>query len=76
MQLEITSKKIRKIREGEFQKKIPVEIQHLVRRKIRILENIQSVSDFESLPFIINQSSKKKETGSFVIKLPNNWRLH
>ncbi|MFC1731014.1 hypothetical protein ACFL6I_11835 [candidate division KSB1 bacterium] len=75
MLLEITSNKILKIVSGEIQKKLPIDIQQIARRKIRMIINAQNFNDVEVQPLVKRLKSKGKMTNTYIMKLENNWRL-
>lgn len=56
------SKETEKIWEGEKVKKIPHEIQQIVRRKLRMINNSQNVSDLRIPP-----SNRLEKLRSFIV---------
>jgi proteic killer suppression protein len=62
MILSFDTKETKKIREGERVKKIPIEVQEIGRRKLRMLNNSNSLTDLKVL------SSKRLEKLSGDLK--------
>lgn len=67
------SKITKKIWEGERVKKLPDEIQHIVRRKLRMINNSQNWSDLRIPPS--NRLEKLKGNDYFSIRINNQWRI-
>lgn len=67
------SKDSEKIWDGERVKKIPIEIQHNGRRKLRMLNNSQNLSDLRIPPS--NRLEKLKGSDFFSIRINDQWRI-
>ncbi len=67
------SKDTEKIWKGERVKKIPIEIQHIGRRKLRMLNNSQNLSDLRIPPS--NRLEKLQGSEFFSIRITDQWRI-
>ncbi|MFW5701096.1 MAG: type II toxin-antitoxin system RelE/ParE family toxin [Cyclobacteriaceae bacterium] len=68
------SKDTEKIWDGERIKKIPLEIQQIGRRKLRMLNNSQNLLDLRIPPS--NRLEKLKGKGEFYsIRINDQWRI-
>ena len=67
------SKDNEKIWGGERVKKIPIEIQHIGRRKLRMLNNSQNLSDLRIPPS--NRLEKLQGSDFFSIRINDQWRI-
>jgi toxin HigB-1 len=67
------SKVSRKIWEGERIKKIPLEIQQIGRRKLRMLNNSQVLKDLKIPPS--NRLEKLKGKEFYSIRINDQWRI-
>lgn len=68
-------KETEKIWNGEFSKKLPIEIQHIARRKLRMLNNSTDLADLKIAP----SNRLEKLTGDlkkyYSIRINNKWRI-
>lgn len=69
------SKETERIWEGERVKKIPSEIQHIGRRKLRMLNNSQDISDLRIPPSNRLEKLKGKAKDFYSIRINAQWRL-
>jgi len=69
------SKDTEKIWQGERVKKIPLEIQKVGRRKLRMLNNSQNLSDLRIPPSNRLERLKGKEKDFYSIWINNQWRI-
>jgi proteic killer suppression protein len=69
------SKDTEKIWQGERVKKIPLEIQRVGRRKLRMLNNSQNLSDLRIPPSNRLERLKGKEKDFYSIRINNQWRI-
>ena len=69
------SKDTEKIWKGERVKKIPLEIQRVGRRKLRMLNNSQNLSDLRIPPSNRLERLKGKEKDFYSIRINNQWRI-
>jgi len=69
------SKDTEKIWQGERVKKIPLEIQRVGRRKLRMLNNSQNLSDLRIPPSNRLERLKGKEKYFYSIRMNNQWRI-
>ena len=69
------SKDTEKIWDGERVKKIPKEIQQIGRRKLRMLNNSQDVSDLRIPPSNRLEKLKGKAKNFYSIRINDQWRI-
>jgi len=69
------SKNTHKIWQGERVKKIPLEIQKVGRRKLRMLNNSQNLSDLRIPPSNKLERLKGKEKNYYSIRINDQWRI-
>jgi proteic killer suppression protein len=62
-----------KIWNGEHVKKIPIEIQQIGRRKLRMLNNSQNLSDLRIPPS--NRLEKLQGSDFYSIRINDQWRI-
>ena len=67
------SKDTEKIWNGERVKKMPIEIQQIGRRKLRMLNNSQNLPDLRIPPS--NRLEKLKGTDFYSIRINDQWRI-
>lgn len=67
------SKDTEKIWNGERVKKLPLEIQKIGRRKLRMLNNSQDIADLRIPPS--NRLEKLKGTDFYSIRINDQWRI-
>jgi proteic killer suppression protein len=67
------TKDTEKIWNGERVKKMPIEIQQIGRRKLRMINNSQNWSDLR-IPSS-NRLEKLKDSDFFSIRINNQWRI-
>ncbi len=67
------SKDTEKIWNGERVKKIPIEIQQIGRRKLRMINNSQNWSDLRIPPS--NRLEKLQGSDFYSIRINNQWRI-
>jgi toxin HigB-1 len=69
------SKDTEKIWEGERIKRIPIEIQNIGRRKLRMLNNSQNISDFRIPPSNRLEKLAGKGKDFYSIRINDQWRI-
>ncbi|MCF8366681.1 MAG: type II toxin-antitoxin system RelE/ParE family toxin [Bacteroidales bacterium] len=69
------SKDSEKIWLGERVKKIPLEIQHLGRRKLRMINNSQDIQDLRIPPSNRLEKLKGSLANFFSIRINDQWRI-
>lgn len=69
------SKDTKKIWEGEQNKRIPIEIQQLGRRKLRMLYNSQNIYDLRIPPSNRVEKLSGKLSEFYSIRINNQWRI-
>ena len=67
------SKTTEKIWNGEAVRKIPIKVQQIGRRKLRMINNSQNWSDLRIPPS--NKPEKLKGTDFFSIRINKQWRI-
>lgn len=67
------TKDTEKIWNGERVKKMPIEIQQIGRRKLRMINNSQNWSDLRIPPS--NRLEKLKGSDSYSIRINDQWRI-
>lgn len=69
------NKETRKIWEGERIRRLPVEIQEIARRKLRMLNNSQNVSDLMIPPSNRLEKLKGNFKAFYSIRINDQWRI-
>jgi len=69
------SKDTERIWQGERVKKIPLEIQQVGRRKLRMIHNSQSLSDLGIPPSNRLEKLKGKGKDFYSIRINDQWRI-
>ena len=64
-----------KIWNGEREKKLPIEIQHIARRKLRMLNNSVVISDLRIPPANRLEKLTGKLKDFYSIRINNQWRI-
>ena len=67
------SKDTEKIWNGERVKKMPIEIQQIGRRKLRMINNSQNLTDLRIPPS--NRLEKLKGSDFYSIRINDQWRI-
>jgi proteic killer suppression protein len=75
MILSFGSKETQKIWDGERVKKIPNEIQEISRRKLRMLNNSQNLTDLQIPPSNKLEKLKGDRKEYYSIRVNNQWRI-
>ena len=69
------SKDTEKIWEGEIIKHLPIEIQNIGRRKLRMLHNSQSILDLRIPPSNRLEKLSGKLSDFYSIRINDQWRI-
>ena len=69
------SKDTEKIWNGERIKRIPIEIQHIGRRKLRMLNNSQNIGDLKIPPSNRLEKLSGKLRDLYSIRINDQWRI-
>ena len=69
------SKITEKIWQGERVKKLPLEIQQIGRRKLRMLNNSRNVNDLRIPPSNRLEKLKGNKKDFYSIRINNQWRI-
>ncbi len=69
------SKEAEKIWNGEFSKKLPNDIQHIARRKLRMLNNSHTLNDLRIPPSNKLELLKGKRKEQHSIRINDQWRI-
>ena len=64
-----------KIWNGEASKKLPLSIQQVARRKLRMLNNAKYITDLRIPPNNRIESLKGKRQGEYSIRINKQWRI-
>ncbi len=64
-----------KVWEGGFSKKLPVQIQAVARRKLRMINNARRIEDLRIPPNNRLESLKGKRKGQWSIRINDQWRV-
>lgn len=75
MIVSFASKETEKIWRGERVKKIPDEIQHIGRRKLRMLNNSHSLNDIRIPPSNRLEKLKGNRKNAYSIRINDQWRI-
>ncbi|MBN1768976.1 MAG: type II toxin-antitoxin system RelE/ParE family toxin [Prolixibacteraceae bacterium] len=73
MIISLGSRETEKIWNGERIKKIPIEVQQIGRRKLRMLNNSQNLSDLRIPPS--NELEKLQGSDFYSIRINIQWRI-
>jgi proteic killer suppression protein len=65
----------KKIWEGIISKKLPLDIQQVARRKLRMLNNAQSLNDLKIPPANRLEPLKGDRSGQWSIRINDQWRI-
>lgn len=69
------TKDTEKIWQGERVKRIPIEIQYIGRRKLRMLNNSQNIADLRIPPSNRLEKLAGKGKDSYSIRINDQWRI-
>jgi proteic killer suppression protein len=69
------SKETEKVWEGIRSKKLPEEIQHIARRKLRMLNNSIDLNDLTTPPSNKLEKLKGKMKDCYSIRINDQWRI-
>ena len=75
MLINFKCKETQKIWKGEVSLSLPREIQHIARRKLRILNNAKKLSDAMCPPGNHLEALKGKRKGEHSIRINSQWRI-
>lgn len=64
-----------KIWKGTFSKKLPSHIQQVARRKLRMLNNAQTLNDLKAPPANKLEALKDDRKGQYSIRINDQWRI-
>lgn len=64
-----------KVWEGEFSKKLPVQIQAVARRKLRMINNARRIEDLRIPPNNRLEPLKGNRKGQWSIRINDQWRV-
>ena len=69
------SKETQKIWQGFVSRKLPIHIQHVARRKLRMLNNAKELNDLSIPPANRLEALKGKRKGQYSIRINDQWRI-
>ena len=75
MILDFGDKETKKVWLGEFSRKLPVEIQHVARRKLRMIHRSQDIIDLIIPPSNHLEKLKGSLEGYYSIRINMQWRI-
>lgn len=64
-----------KVWKGEFSSKFTNEIQHIARRKLRMINNAQNINDLRITPSNRLKKLKRDLKGSYSVRINKQWRI-
>jgi toxin HigB-1 len=68
-------KEARKIWEGTISRRLPMDIQAVARRKLRMLNNARHLNDLKVPPANRLEALKGARKGQFSIRINDQWRI-
>jgi len=68
-------KEARKIWEGTISRKLPIDIQVVARRKLRMLNNARYLNDLKVPPANRLEALKGARKGQYSIRINDQWRI-
>lgn len=75
MIVDFGNKETEKVWNGEFSKKLPVNIQQIARRKLRMINNSQDIEDLRIPPSNRLEKLKGKLKDYYSIRINKQWRI-
>ena len=69
------SKETKKIWDGERVKRLPIELQEICRRKLRMLNNSQNIADLRIPPSNRLEKLKGNLKNHYSIRINDQWRI-
>lgn len=69
------SKDTEKIWEGEIVRRLPIEIQNIGRRKLRMLHNSQTITDLRIPPSNRLEKLSERLSEFYSIRINDQWRI-
>jgi len=66
---------VEKIWHGEYSKKLPSQIQPIARRKLRMINNAQTINDLRIPPANRLEKLKGDLKGLYSIRINDQWRI-
>jgi toxin HigB-1 len=75
MIISFRSKETEKIWNGEVSRRLPIEIQVIARRKLRMLNNAKSLEDLRVPPANRLEALKHERKGQHSIRINDQWRI-
>ena len=70
-----SSRETKRIWEGQPSRKFPAEMQHVARRKLRMLNNAQTLNDLKAPPGNRLELLKGNRKGQHSIRINQQWRI-
>jgi len=75
MIVSFNSKEAERIWKGEFSQKLPSDIQNIIRRKLRMINNSHTINDLRIPPSNHLEQLKGERKGQFSIRINDQWRI-
>ena len=75
MILSFADKETERIWEGEVSRRLPIEIQSIARRKLRMINNARRLDDIRVPPANRLEALKGDMKGQHIIRVNDQWRI-
>ena len=75
MILNFKNKETRKVWEGEVSLRLPRDIQHIARRKLRMLNSARQLNDLRIPPNNKLEALRGDRIGKYSIRINDQWRI-
>jgi proteic killer suppression protein len=69
------AKETEKIWRGEHARRLPQDIQQIARRKLRMINNAQSINDLRVPPANRLEALRGKRAGQHSVRINDQWRI-
>ncbi|EPS67479.1 plasmid maintenance system killer, partial [Genlisea aurea] len=68
-------KETEKIWYGEHSRKLPTNLQMIAKRKLRMLNNVTTLTEIQKVPSNMLEKLKGDRQGQYSIRINNQWRI-
>lgn len=75
MGLLFNCKETEKIWHGEYLRKLPINLQMIAKRKLRMLNNVKTLAEIQKIPGNMLEKLKGDRQGQYSIRINNQWRI-
>jgi proteic killer suppression protein len=69
------AKETEKVWRGEYSRRLPQDIQQVARRKLRMINNAQSLNDLRVPPANRLEALRGKRAGQHSVRINDQWRI-